>query len=48
MRRALSEAGGSDLALHFIGQLQSNKAAHVAGYADVVESVDRAKLVRGP
>jgi pyridoxal phosphate enzyme (YggS family) len=36
-----------DLALrwHFIGGLQSNKAAAVASYADVVESVDRAKLV---
>src|SRR6476469_8644874 len=45
VRRALSEAGGDDLTLHFIGQLQSNKAAHVAGYAGVVESVDRAKLV---
>ena len=31
--------------LHFIGRLQSNKAAHVAGYADVVQSVDRTKLV---
>jgi pyridoxal phosphate enzyme (YggS family) len=30
---------------HFIGALQSNKAAAVAGYADVVESVDRPKLV---
>ncbi|WP_203335252.1 YggS family pyridoxal phosphate-dependent enzyme [Nocardioides limicola] len=30
---------------HFIGSLQSNKAAAVASYADVVESVDRAKLV---
>ncbi|MCP3421230.1 YggS family pyridoxal phosphate-dependent enzyme [Nocardioides pinisoli] len=39
----------ADLALrwHFIGGLQSNKAAAVASYADVVESVDRAKLV-GP
>lgn len=39
----------SDLALrwHFIGGLQSNKAAAVASYADVVESVDRPKLV-GP
>jgi pyridoxal phosphate enzyme (YggS family) len=37
----------ADLALrwHFIGGLQSNKAAAVASYADVVESVDRAKLV---
>jgi hypothetical protein len=30
---------------HFIGGLQSNKAAAVAAYADVVESVDRAKLL---
>lgn len=30
---------------HFIGNLQSNKAAAVAGYADVVHSVDRAKLI---
>jgi pyridoxal phosphate enzyme (YggS family) len=45
VRRALSDAGRPDLTLHFIGQLQTNKAAHVAGYADVVESVDRGKLV---
>lgn len=32
------------LTVHFIGQLQSNKAAHVARYADVVQSVDRAKI----
>lgn len=39
----------TDLALtwHFIGTLQSNKAAAVARYADVVESVDRAKLLAG-
>jgi pyridoxal phosphate enzyme (YggS family) len=30
---------------HFIGGLQSNKAAAVTAYADVVESVDRLKLV---
>jgi pyridoxal phosphate enzyme (YggS family) len=30
---------------HFIGGLQSNKASAVAGYSDVVESVDRTKLV---
>jgi pyridoxal phosphate enzyme (YggS family) len=34
-----------DLEVHFIGQLQTNKAASVAGYADVVESVDRPRLV---
>lgn len=30
---------------HFVGQLQRNKAASVARYADVVHSVDRAELV---
>ena len=30
---------------HFVGGLQSNKAAAVGSYADVVESVDRLKLV---
>ncbi len=34
-----------DLRWHFIGALQSNKAAAVARYADVVESVDRPALV---
>jgi pyridoxal phosphate enzyme (YggS family) len=34
------------LRMHFIGQLQSNKAGSVAHYADVVQSVDRAKVVR--
>lgn len=34
-----------ELRWHFIGGLQSNKAAAVAGYAHVVESVDRLKLV---
>jgi PLP dependent protein len=36
-----------DLTWHFIGGLQSNKAAAVTSYAAVVESVDRRKLV-GP
>ena len=31
---------------HFIGQLQVNKCASVVGYADVVHSVDRLRLVR--
>ena len=37
----------ADLGLrwHFIGGLQTNKAAAVARYADVVESVDRIELV---
>jgi len=34
-----------DVSVHFIGQLQSNKVTHVAAYADVVQSVDRAKIV---
>ena len=33
-----------ELTVHFIGQLQSNKAAHVVRYADVVQSVDRSKI----
>lgn len=33
------------LVWHFIGQLQTNKAQAVAGYAHVVESVDRLRLV---
>src|SRR5882757_1735527 len=37
----------SDLLLswHFVGQLQTNKVRSVLGYADLVQSVDRAKLV---
>ncbi|MCL6286550.1 YggS family pyridoxal phosphate-dependent enzyme [Streptomyces sp. 43Y-GA-1] len=36
-----------DLSLtwHFVGQLQTNKVRSVTSYADVVQSVDRAKLV---
>jgi PLP dependent protein len=41
------ECADLDLTWHFIGGLQSNKAAAVASYADVVESVDRAKLLPG-
>jgi pyridoxal phosphate enzyme (YggS family) len=36
----------SDVTLHFIGHLQSNKAAEVVALCDVVESVDRPKLAR--
>jgi hypothetical protein len=35
-----------ELTWHFIGQLQTNKAASVVGYAGVVHSVDRLRLVR--
>jgi pyridoxal phosphate enzyme (YggS family) len=34
------------LHVHFIGQLQSNKAPSLASYVDTVHSIDRAKLVR--
>lgn len=42
-----AECADLGLTWHFIGGLQSNKAAAVAAYADVVESVDRVKLLRG-
>lgn len=40
-------AACSDLPLtwHFVGQLQTNKVRSVVGYADSVQSVDRARLV---
>ncbi len=42
-----AECADLDLVWHFVGGLQSNKAAAVASYAGVVESLDRAKLLRG-
>jgi PLP dependent protein len=39
------EAAGLGLRWHFVGQLQTNKAASVAGYANIVHSVDRPKLI---
>lgn len=46
---AAKAAECADLTLrwHFIGGLQSNKAAAVASYSAVVESLDRPKLVSG-
>ncbi|HEV3170222.1 MAG TPA: YggS family pyridoxal phosphate-dependent enzyme [Actinocrinis sp.] len=38
-------SGLPGLTWHFIGQLQTNKARSVVSYADVVQSVDRVKLV---
>jgi PLP dependent protein len=35
-----------DVTWHFIGQLQTNKAASVVRYASVVHSVDRLRLIR--
>jgi pyridoxal phosphate enzyme (YggS family) len=42
-----AECADLPLSWHFIGTLQGNKAAAVGRYADVVESVDRPKLLRG-
>ena len=42
-----AECADLGLSWHYVGSLQSNKAAAVATYADVVESVDRAKLLSG-
>ena len=44
-REKAAACAGLGLTWHFVGQLQRNKAASVAGYADIVESVDRASLV---
>jgi PLP dependent protein len=41
-----AECAGLNLTWHFVGQLQTNKAASVARYAHVVHSVDRLRLVR--
>jgi len=35
----------AELTVHFVGQVQTNKARSVVRYADVVQSVDRPKLV---
>jgi pyridoxal phosphate enzyme (YggS family) len=40
-----AECAGLDLRWHFVGAVQTNKAAAVATYADLVHSVDRARLV---
>jgi pyridoxal phosphate enzyme (YggS family) len=41
------ECADLQLRWHFIGHLQSNKAAAVAAWADVVQSVDRPRLLPG-
>jgi pyridoxal phosphate enzyme (YggS family) len=43
--RKLDDLAGVRPRMHFIGGLQTNKAAAVARYADVVQSVDRPHLV---
>ncbi len=40
-----ADTQGLDLIWHFQGQLQSNKAKAVAGYADVIHSIDRESLL---
>lgn len=40
-----AECADLPLTWHFVGRLQTNKARAVAGYADVVHSVDRSRLV---
>ncbi|MFJ3693283.1 YggS family pyridoxal phosphate-dependent enzyme [Streptomyces sp. NPDC090052] len=40
-----AECADLSLSWHFVGQLQTNKVRSVASYADVVQSVDRARLV---
>ncbi|GAA3306303.1 YggS family pyridoxal phosphate-dependent enzyme [Streptomyces cinereospinus] len=40
-----AECSDLPLAWHFVGQLQTNKVRSVVGYADVVQSVDRSRLV---
>lgn len=41
-----AEVVATGLVWHFIGQLQTNKAKHVARFADQVDTVDRTALVR--
>jgi PLP dependent protein len=41
----VAASDGPAIRWHFIGQLQTNKAHRVARYADVVQSVDRLRLV---
>ncbi|TYK47840.1 YggS family pyridoxal phosphate-dependent enzyme [Actinomadura decatromicini] len=45
-RPKAAECADLPLTWHFVGRLQTNKARAVAGYADVVHSVDRSRLVR--
>ncbi|MEU9385847.1 YggS family pyridoxal phosphate-dependent enzyme [Streptomyces sp. NPDC048279] len=40
-----AECADLPLAWHFVGQLQTNKVRSVVGYADLVQSVDRSRLV---
>lgn len=46
LKTKAAECADLDVTWHFVGQLQSNKAASVVRWADVVHSVDRPSLVR--
>lgn len=41
----LKENGYNDIVWHFIGPIQSNKTKHIAAHFDLVESVDRIKIL---
>ena len=41
-----AQCAGLPITWHFVGQLQTNKAASVARYANLIHSVDRLRLVR--
>jgi pyridoxal phosphate enzyme (YggS family) len=43
--KAAELAGFTDLRWHFIGAVQTNKCASIVRYADVVQAVDRERLV---
>lgn len=45
VKRRSVDAAAQALRWHMIGQLQRNKARSVAGWADVVESVDRGSVI---
>ncbi|GAA4717162.1 YggS family pyridoxal phosphate enzyme [Phytohabitans rumicis] len=45
-KAAAVAAAGARVRWHFVGQLQRNKCRSVAGYADVVHSVDGVRLAR--
>lgn len=42
---SLKAQGFNDIIWHFIGPVQSNKTKHIAAHFDVVESVDRVKIL---
>lgn len=45
-RPAAERARAAGVAVHFVGQLQSNKVRQLAGLVDVYETVDRSSLAR--